>query len=175
MREPTGQEAHMHYFAYGSNMLLARLAERVPSAQALGVARLAGHRLAWHKVSSDGSGKCDVVPSQSGDEVWGVLYLIDPGHKADLDHIEGVGYGYVAATLTVELDGSPVVAQAYRATDIDGALKPYGWYKALVVAGARENDLPEEYVRALDAVAAVRDTDDERRRAHAALLGGGGS
>lgn len=165
----------MHYFAYGSNMLGARLRQRVPSARPLGVARLVGYRLAWHKASTDGSGKCDVVPSYDVDEVWGVLYVIDPDHKADLDLIEGVGYGYDAVALTVELDGAPVEAEAYRATDVDPGLPPYGWYKALVVAGAREHRLPVDYVRTLDAVEAVRDTDEARRREHAALLGDGGS
>lgn len=46
-------------FAYGSNMLTDRLRERVPSARPVAVARLAGHSLRWHKVSIDGSGKCD--------------------------------------------------------------------------------------------------------------------
>lgn len=164
----------MHYFAYGSNMLHARLHQRVPSARPLGVARLVRYRLAWHKASTDGSGKCDVVPSHDVDEVWGVLYAIDSDHKAALDRVEGVGDGYDAVALTVEFDGASVEAEAYRATDVDPALPPYGWYKALVVAGAREHGLPEDYVRTLDAIEAVRDTDETRRREHAALLGVGG-
>ena len=47
-------------FAYGSNLLTYCLRERVPSARPVTVARLAGHSLRWHKVSMDGSGKCDV-------------------------------------------------------------------------------------------------------------------
>ena len=64
-------------FAYGSNMLLARIRERVPSARPLGVAVLRGHRLFWHKAGRDGSGKCDVVESNDTDAaVFGVLYEI---------------------------------------------------------------------------------------------------
>jgi gamma-glutamylcyclotransferase len=48
-------------FAYGSNMLSARLRERVPSARPAGTACLPGFSLRWHKVSVDGSGKCNVV------------------------------------------------------------------------------------------------------------------
>lgn len=48
-------------FAYGSNMLTARLRERVSSARPVGTACLPGFSLRWHKVSVDRSGKCDVV------------------------------------------------------------------------------------------------------------------
>lgn len=51
------------YFAYGSNMLFARIRERVFSVKRIGVAALRGYKLRWHKVSVDGSGKCNVVPS----------------------------------------------------------------------------------------------------------------
>ncbi|TNF88372.1 MAG: gamma-glutamylcyclotransferase, partial [Gammaproteobacteria bacterium] len=39
----------LYYFAYGSNMSPARLQARVPSARPLGVYRLKGHRLSFHK------------------------------------------------------------------------------------------------------------------------------
>lgn len=69
----------MKYFAYGSNMLHQRLKKRVHSAVPLGKARLCKHHLAWHKISTDGSGKCDIVedPEQNY-YVWGVLYDINP-------------------------------------------------------------------------------------------------
>ena len=46
----------MRYFAYGSNMSIARLSERAPSAEVIGVARLRSHVLRFHKVGTDGSG-----------------------------------------------------------------------------------------------------------------------
>jgi gamma-glutamylcyclotransferase (GGCT)/AIG2-like uncharacterized protein YtfP len=169
-RASTPHEPTLSYFAYGSNMLRNRLRERVPSAEPIGVARLTGHRLAWHKVSTDGSGKCDIVPGSPGDEVWGVLFEIDPEHKADLDRIEGVGEGYESVRVVLDMDGTPLEAETYRAIAVDSELRPYGWYKALVVAGARENGLTEAYVQTLDGVPAVRDTDAERRRRNSALL-----
>ncbi|MDQ2928209.1 MAG: gamma-glutamylcyclotransferase, partial [Pseudomonadota bacterium] len=65
-------------FAYGSNMCSRRLRERTPSARALGVGRLPGHKLAWHMAGGDGSAKCDIVETgREEDVVWGVLYEID--------------------------------------------------------------------------------------------------
>jgi len=53
------------YFAYGSNMLSARLQERAPSATAIAIGKISGHRLCWHKRSRDGSGKCDAEVSEN--------------------------------------------------------------------------------------------------------------
>ena len=83
----------MNYFAYGSNLLTRRLRARVPSARPLGPALLKGHRLAWHKISRDGSGKCDITPDPGG-TVWGVVFEIDPQKKCGLDRTEALGFGY---------------------------------------------------------------------------------
>ncbi len=64
-------------FAYGSNMLVARIRERAPSARPLGVAELRGHELRWHKAGMDGSAKCDVVASSDPRAVvLGVVYAL---------------------------------------------------------------------------------------------------
>lgn len=53
---------------------------------------------------------------------------------------------------------------------IDDSLQPYTWYKALVVAGAREHRLSEDYVSDLERVDAFVDPDRERERRERALL-----
>ena len=50
--------------SYGSNMLLRRMLERAPSVKVIGIARLEGFALNWHKRSGDGSGKCDVQETE---------------------------------------------------------------------------------------------------------------
>lgn len=88
-------QAKVFNFAYGSNMLLSRIRERVSSARSLGTAVLKGHQLRWHKASKDGSGKCDVIRSDSVDAtVHGVLYEIAQHQKVELDAAEGLGNGY---------------------------------------------------------------------------------
>ena len=90
------------YFAYGSNMSCKRLQKRVSTAKSKGKAVLRSHRLKFHKVSKDGSGKCDIVPSNESAVVWGRLYHIDARDKERLDCYEGVGYGYDKKCVTVE-------------------------------------------------------------------------
>jgi cation transport regulator ChaC len=152
-------------FAYGSNMLTARLRERVSSAYPLGTACLPRFSLRWHKVSLDGSGKCDVVEDATpGACVWGVVFAIESAQKGWLDKAEGLGNGYGSREVSVILGGATLAAQAYVATRTNAAYLPYDWYKALVVAGAREHDLPPDYVAVLEAQPCTIDTNEERRR-----------
>src|SRR5699024_6090609 len=77
--------ARMYYFAYGSNMCTARLAQRVPGVKALGSAWLGGHRLYWHLRGGDGSGKCNIVLTDDPvDRVHGVLFEFDEANIAGL-------------------------------------------------------------------------------------------
>ena len=85
----------LNYFAYGSNMSLARMGQRVPSAVSKGLAVLEQHQLCFHKVSVDGSAKCDAFFTRDPTHrVFGVLYTIDQDHKTLLNEFEGVGRGY---------------------------------------------------------------------------------
>jgi gamma-glutamylcyclotransferase len=164
----------VRYFAYGSNMLTDRLRERVPSATAIGIGHLLGHALRWDKRSGwDGSGKCDAeATSLKDDVVWGVLFEFDPEDKPALDKAEGVGDGYLEKTVNVLTEDGLVTAVTYCATDKDPALRPYHWYKALVIAGAREHGLPPSYRSRLELVVTVSDTGRASR--HKQLLPGNG-
>lgn len=149
------------YFAYGSNMLTRRLLGRAPSARAVGLATLRDHALRWHKVSKDGSGKCDIVTA-AGSTVYGVLFEIALSDKPSLDTAEGLGWGYKQVALEVQTASGPIQALSYQGTNIDYGTKPYDWYKTLVVAGAREHGLAADYVQTLEAVATVEDWNKER-------------
>ena len=157
-------------FAYGSNMLWRRIQARVPSARPLGPAILHGHRLQWHKSGRDGSGKCDVVPTtEAGHLVHGVLYEMLGAEKPALDRAEGLGTDYDEKQVEVQGRDGPVTAWVYLAMRIDPQARPYAWYKAIVLAGAREHGLPDDYVAALDAALAIDDPDAARHAAHIAL------
>lgn len=161
-------------FAYGSNMLTSRICERVPSARAIAVASLRGHKLCWHKKSKDGSGKCDVTSSDlPQSEVFGVLYEILASEKTALDRAEGLGAGYREKDVKVECNNENFTAKLYYATDTDPNLLPYSWYKALVVAGARQHKLPIGYIKALEAVPEILDADPVRHSKNMALANAG--
>ena len=146
------------YFAYGSNMSCKRLQKRVSTAKSKGKAVLRSHRLEFHKVSKDGSGKCDIEPSNKSDVVCGRLYHIDDGEKKHLDYYEGLGYGYDKKCVSVELDsGQTVRAMTYYATKKDCTLKPYTWYIKHILIGAKEAYLPLDYIKKIEEVEAKED------------------
>ncbi len=153
----------LNYFAYGSNMSSKRLKARVPSAKAIGKGVLQEHRLAFHKISKkDGSAKCDVIKSES-DDVIGVLFEIDRAEKPTLDKAEGLKYGYDEKTIEIKLEtGATVSAVTYFATNMDASLKPYTWYVRHVLEGAREAQLPDDYIKSIMETPATEDADKKR-------------
>jgi cation transport regulator ChaC len=162
------------YFAYGSNMCSGRLGARVPCTF-VAIARLVGHQLRFHKVSTDGSSKCDAYRTNSEtDTVWGVVFDIPSAEKPNLDREEGLGKGYEDAQVVVELsDGTQLEALTYVAStdSVRSGLAPYIWYKAYVEAGAKEHELPEEYIaEAISSVEAVQDSDRARHERERAKL-----
>jgi hypothetical protein len=162
------------YFAYGSNMSTARLRQRMPSCQPLGIATLPGHELRFHKRSIDKSGKCNAFASGNNNTVMGVLFSFDPAERTKLDAAEGVGSGYEHAMVTVINDkGRRQKVLTYLATPayIDDSLKPYGWYRDFVLAGGTEHGLPPEYIAEyIQSVEAIDDPNQARDQKQRATL-----
>lgn len=172
------------YFAYGSNMLTRRLraADRAPSAHVESKGFVAGHRLTFDKVSKEKSGgrsgKCDMERTgNAADRVFGVVFNIAKADEKALDDVEGPGYRRHEVEVVTAV--GPRWAVAYiveRAEKKDPSLRPYDWYKALVIAGAEEHGLPDEYVERLRAVESQPDPMPDRktkREAEALLVGAG--
>ncbi len=158
------------YFAYGSNLLFARLQARCPSVEHIGVARLPHHRLHFNKPGGDGSGKCGIEAVPDDDWVLGVLYRLSYEDKMILDRIEGIGHGYVNREVVVQTDQGPMDCFTYYPTRHEVNRPPWDWYKAYVIQGARENRFPAAYLTRLETVASQVDLDSERRRQNLAIL-----
>ncbi|VEP11288.1 Gamma-glutamylcyclotransferase [Hyella patelloides LEGE 07179] len=154
----------MKYFAYGSNMSQKRLQKRISSPQSIGVYFLAQHKLRFHKISTDGSGKCDAYyTGNTADSVIGVLYEIDELEKPILDKFEFLGYGYnEKEVLIADEQGNVERAITYYALKIDASLLPYSWYKEHVLFGARKAQLPTAYIEEIESIATKKDLNQER-------------
>ncbi|MEN8262895.1 MAG: gamma-glutamylcyclotransferase family protein [Nitrospirota bacterium] len=155
----------MLYFAYGSNMSIARLKKRVPSASALETGLLYEHTLAFHKIGrKDGTGKCNAHHTGApSDYLMGVIYRIDPDQRNSLDRIEGLGNGYTTKDVTVmSVSNKEIKALTYIATNINNDLKPFHWYKHHVLYGARENKLPSDYIEGIISVESIDDPKPDR-------------
>lgn len=149
----------MKYFAYGSNMSLARLRARVPSAKKLGVYFITQHALIFHKVGKDGSAKCDAFETKAAnDKVHGVLFEISEADKPILDFVEDLGHGYQEKQVRVQSAcGQSHQAFIYYAILVSPNIKPYAWYLHHVVVGAKENALPAPYIEKLSSTDHIED------------------
>lgn len=132
-------------FAYGSNMCTQRMRGRISSVEPLGRAKLLTKRLVCNKRSNDGSAKANL--EDAADTVWGVLYEIDSAELGKLDECEG---GYERECLGVLTDHDSLVrAYVYISSKLTSDHRPYDWYKALMIRGALEHELPSFYIELL--------------------------
>lgn len=167
------------YFAYGSNLSIRRLQQRVPSASLVCVAYLRKHQLRFHKRNKDGSSKADCYESKDkSHHVWGAVFSIDKNERVLLDHAEGLGLGYDVKTVSVEVEiggnirdidsakgtANSLEAFTYVATDTVKGWLPYGWYLQHVVTGASEVGLPAEYIEMLSLHDTKADPDESRNQ-----------
>ncbi|KAH7053098.1 hypothetical protein B0J12DRAFT_739227 [Macrophomina phaseolina] len=113
------------YFAYGSNLWLAQMAQRCPTSRYVGVARLRGRRWRWlinergyanvvGEAASSGPSPPpdDTVPASNdpgpsaadgyANLVYGMLYALQPADEARLDVSEGVPEAYGKEWLEVD-------------------------------------------------------------------------
>jgi hypothetical protein len=145
----------VRYFAYGSNLVLARLHERIPVFGLIGPARLRGMRLTFDKRGRDGSGKSNLV-EDAASYVWGVLYVLEWAHLPLLDGFEP---DYERVRVSVEREGAQLAAETYVSTLCAPALPAQAWYPQLIVEGARAHGLPEAYLSQLRRLSAGGDAD----------------
>lgn len=159
------------YFAYGSNMLPARLTARCPSAHVVGSATTQGFDLEFSKPSKDGSGKATLV-SSVGLVTPGAVFEINRNELDALDRAEGAGYGYDRVEeLTVELNqgGESITATTYIADLTDQLIKPFDWYLALVIAGAHHHAFDDPIIDKLRLVQHIIDDNHNRKSRSEAL------
>jgi hypothetical protein len=131
------------YFAYGSNMIVATMRQRCPTARFEGVAWLRDYRFRIVR-----SGYASLLWEQ-GAVVYGVLWSISPRDERSLDAYEEIAAGlYHRTYITVETladDGRRerrVTALAYITAD-RGLGRPRPGYLAPILAAARAHRLPE--------------------------------
>ena len=165
------RRAYTLYFAYGSNMFTPRLRLRVSSATPVAIGYVRRRCLRWDKRSTDGSGKCTIDTTlQSRATVWGVLFLLKTSEKPQLDQAEGLGKGYADQRVEVVTGTGVVIATTYVATVRSPDLRPYEWYKAFVVAGARLNKLPRRHLLQLKRCPSVTDPSKSRATSNGEIL-----
>jgi gamma-glutamylcyclotransferase (GGCT)/AIG2-like uncharacterized protein YtfP len=138
------------HFAFGSNMSRSLMRAHAAEAQPIGAARLTGYRFI---ITRDGY--ASVVPA-AGETVHGVLWRLTPRDLAALNAYESIESGlYRRAVLPVWREARREAALVYVARE-RGEGRPRPGYLDLVIAAARDWDLPESYIRSLQRWAPTR-------------------
>jgi gamma-glutamylcyclotransferase len=108
-----------------------------------------------------------VATGRGRDAVHFALYDIDADEKALLDRFEGPRY----TEEVVHLDEFGEVFCYLALSDfIDEGMKPYSWYRDLVLAGAEYHAFPTDYLERLRALECLADPDRERHEENLSLL-----
>ncbi|WP_458525504.1 gamma-glutamylcyclotransferase family protein [Onishia taeanensis] len=151
-----------YYFAYGSNMNVARVAARIGETRRALAGVLTDYRLSFDKASKvPGIAHANVRPAE-GQRVEGALFeLSHPEQIALMDPFEGHPHDYTRvreSVLTAEghIEAWVYVAQPQRTGE---ALRPAREYLAHLLAG--EDFLSATYHAALARVEAVEGLDDD--------------
>ena len=153
----------IHIFCYGSNLPKKRIFDRLGKVNYIGIAILSKYQLVFNKKSKDNSAKANIEFTNSDkDEVWGVVVQITEKQKIALDKFEK---GYNEINIYAKLEGdNEIMAITYVADKKAGevSLKPFDWYKALVIFGALEHQFPSNYITNVKNIESMPDTNDER-------------
>jgi gamma-glutamylcyclotransferase (GGCT)/AIG2-like uncharacterized protein YtfP len=102
------------YFAYGSNLCHAQMAERCPSARMEARAELRGYVIAFGGYSARWGGGVASVVQVHGGVVEGLLYTIGANEVPLLDRFEGVPFAYKREAMHVhDREGGAHLAHVY--------------------------------------------------------------
>lgn len=137
------------YFAYGSNMQRGTFVERRGMRPfETRRAYLDDHRLCFDLPIGPGERGVANLIAEAGARTWGVIYRLSAAACEFLDRTEGVDRGlYRRVSIDVVVDdGTRVTAFAYLGEGRDVLRKPSARYLNLLLAGARELALPDDYV-----------------------------
>ncbi|XP_046446169.1 gamma-glutamylcyclotransferase-like [Daphnia pulex] len=138
------------YFSYGSNMLKERIQINDPNAKPYAAARLDDFRLEFNYRSLRWMGAVATIVETHGCHLWGVVWIKNNDTITSLDDQEGVHQG-IYKPLTVKVttvNGETLNCRCYQQIcewEVDR--RPSVVYKNIMIKGAKENGVPEDYIK----------------------------
>jgi len=138
---------NMFYFAYGSNMNHKQMKNRCSDSHFLNSAFLKGYKFVYDGWSKKREGAVANIIETNGknDIVLGGLFEISENDLNKLDYYEGYPKYYTRQKFKVEDDSKSYNAIVYFRTGKEPG-NPSDNYRKTVLEGARNCNLPEEYI-----------------------------
>ncbi|KAH8334790.1 hypothetical protein KR074_003647, partial [Drosophila pseudoananassae] len=152
-----------YYFGFGSNMLASRIHIQNPTAKRIGAGKLENYRLDFHTGSKKWLGAPATIVATPGAHVYGAIWEIDMKNLKDLDDQESVSDRvYIPISLPVIslTSNSNITCRAYHLTNQPNTIvhaigaqeyipldrQPSETYLKVLVKGAKETGIPDEYI-----------------------------
>ena len=143
----------MFYFAYGSNMERFQLKRLCPKAKFVAAATLADYELTFSGNSPMWGGGIADIRERPGKTVEGVLWEISEADRKVLDEYEGYPTLYLNKEIQVRTRaGKAFTAFAYVMANPGREIAPSKRYKQLLISGAEEHGLSDEYIDFLETI-----------------------
>lgn len=127
------------YVAYGSNLNLAQMARRCPTAKVVGIGKLKEYQLTFRGVAT--------IEPVSGAETPVGVWEITPKDEMALDRYEGYPHLYRKETVTVEMPNGAVEAMVYIMNSGKPSM-PYQEYYNTILKGYEDVGLDTKYLQA---------------------------
>jgi gamma-glutamylcyclotransferase (GGCT)/AIG2-like uncharacterized protein YtfP len=138
-----------------------QMTERCPDSRLVGSAKLQGYELTFPRKSKDRGCGVSSVERNDKKEVWGVVYKLNDIDLAQLDKKEGYkpardhdqnSYNRIKVLVTLTDNDSSIECWTYIAVKQHEIFAPNSKYMEIVLSGARENNLPEQYIKFLNSI-----------------------
>ncbi|KAI6184364.1 Carm1-pending protein [Aphelenchoides bicaudatus] len=141
-----------YYFAFGSNLLDERIHVQITGAEFESVAYLKNYELAFYDHGSRWQGAVASIEPKNGTDVWGCVWRVPTNASEELD-LQESGYHRLNVTVHSIADSSQIECRTYQYSNEKREKKaPSPHYKAVIVAGAIEHQLPGWYVDQLKSI-----------------------
>ncbi|XP_078687649.1 gamma-glutamylcyclotransferase-like [Branchiostoma floridae x Branchiostoma belcheri] len=145
------------YFGYGSNLLKERIQINSPTAQFKAIGKVQDYRLGFYGSSIRWGGGVATIDHTPGHTLWGAVWQISVKNLEALNRQEGVKGNdqgkYRPVELSVETSsGEHLTCRSYQIIDTSQPKPPSPQYMEVLLGGARQQGLPEEYIRELSVV-----------------------
>ncbi len=132
------------YIAYGSNLNLAQMADRCPTARVVGATTMNDSRLLFR--GPHGGAVATVEPFKGG-SVPVLVWEITEADEAALDRYEGWPYLYRKETVKVKLNGKAVKAMVYIMNEGRPLGQPSSYYYSIIFEGYKAAGFDIEILR----------------------------
>merc|ERR1712062_321840 len=147
--------SRFYYFGYGSNLLRERITLSNKSAEFVGVGKVANFKLEFFRYSDRWRGATATINETELETVIGCVWTMLTSDIEHIDAQEGVPQNvYRPIELEVEMleNGERIKCRSYQIVDTTEPGLPSDAYKGVIVSGAKQNKLPEDYIKKLESI-----------------------